>query len=667
MANDKDMYNRNTRTPYEDISKKNPKNQESALYNALTRLFSGPLANYKEQSQIRYKRRDLDRFKFTSASGQSFKKKSYNPFEAIQSNIMANQSRAERYSDFDQMEFMPEIASAMDIYADEMTTSNQFRPLISINCRNEEIKSLLTTLYYKTLNLEQNLYSWCRTMCKFGDFFLYLDIDESLGVKNVLGLPSPEVERLEGEDESNPSYVQFQWNSAGMTFENWQIAHFRILGQDKYSPYGTSILEPARRIWRQLQLLEDAMMAYRIVRAPDRRVFKVDVGNISPQEVEQYMQKIITQMKRNQIVDPNTGRVDLRYNPMSIDEDYFIPVRGQTGTTIETLAGGNFVGDIDDVKYLRDKLFSALKIPQAYLARGEGAAEDKTMLAQKDIRFARTIQRLQRIIVEELRKIGMIHLYTLGYRNDDLLSFDIKLHNPSKLAELQELEHFDKQLTIAKSATEAGFSKTWIFENVFKMEETPFLKIQRELFYDAQFKKAIEAQGAGEAPAGSGGGGLGGGLGETPSSTTGGETTPTTPSPTGEGGAEPPKATGDSGKESPLLAAPARREDGSIFTIHKPHLTPGSKGKFYTPVASDGRGDGQRARHYKGLWGNESVQSSNRNIYKGIDSLARGIANEEINHFENDEKMLLEVENKLKSLDESLKKKKLIGENKNET
>ncbi len=252
MANDKDMYNRNTRTPYEDISKKNPKNQESALYNALTRLFSGPLANYKEQSQIRYKRRDLDRFKFTSASGQSFKKKSYNPFEAIQSNIMANQSRAERYSDFDQMEFMPEIASAMDIYADEMTTSNQFRPLISINCRNEEIKSLLTTLYYKTLNLEQNLYSWCRTMCKFGDFFLYLDIDESLGVKNVLGLPSPEVERLEGEDESNPSYVQFQWNSAGMTFENWQIAHFRILGQDKYSPYGTSILEPARRIWRQL-------------------------------------------------------------------------------------------------------------------------------------------------------------------------------------------------------------------------------------------------------------------------------------------------------------------------------------------------------------------------------------------------------------------------------
>ncbi len=370
-------YTRNTVTKaQEDISKRNNRNKESPLYTALTRLFSGPLATYREQSQIRYKRRDLDRFKFTSASGQSFKKKSYNPFEAIQTNIMANQSRAERYSDFDQMEFMPEIASAIDIYADEMTTSNQFSPLVTVDCKNEEIKQILNTLLYKTLNVEYNLFSWTRTMCKFGDFFLYLDIDEHLGVKSVLGLPSPEIERLEGEDESNPNYVQFQWNSAGITFENWQIAHFRILGQDKYSPYGTSILEPVRRIWRQLQLLEDAMMAYRIVRAPDRRVFYIDVGNVSPQEVEQYMQKVITGMKRNQIVDPNTGRVDLRYNPMSIDEDYYIPVRGQNLTKIDTLQGGSFVGDIDDVKYLRDKLFSALKIPQSYLARDENASED---------------------------------------------------------------------------------------------------------------------------------------------------------------------------------------------------------------------------------------------------------------------------------------------------
>jgi hypothetical protein len=235
--------------------------------------------------------------------------------------------RGIRYTDFDQMEYTPEIASALDIYADEMTTSSDLQPLIKINCPNEEIKTILDALYHNVMNIEHNMFGWSRTMCKYGDYFLYVDIDENDGVKNIIGLPTRDIERLEGEDETNPNYVQFQWNSAGLTLENWQIAHFRILGNDKYAPYGTSVLEPARRIWRQLTLLEDAMMAYRIVRSPERRVFKIDVGNIPPEEVEQYMQKVVTQMKRNQVVDSESGRVDLRYNPLSIDEDYFIPVR----------------------------------------------------------------------------------------------------------------------------------------------------------------------------------------------------------------------------------------------------------------------------------------------------------------------------------------------------
>ena len=218
------------------------------------------------------------------------------------------------------------------------------------------------------------------------------------------------------------------------------MGHFRILGNDKYAPYGTSILEAARRIWRQLTLLEDAMMAYRIVRSAERRVFYVDVGNVAPNDVEQFMQKAMTALKRNQVVDEKTGRVDLRYNPLSIEEDYFIPVRGQQSTKIESLAGGQYTGDIDDVKYLRDKLFSAIKVPQSYLARGEGGEEDKTTLAQKDIRFARTIQRLQRSVISELEKIGIIHLFVLGYRNEDLIKFKLRLNNPSKIAELQELE-----------------------------------------------------------------------------------------------------------------------------------------------------------------------------------------------------------------------------------
>ncbi len=249
------------------------------------------------------------------------------------------------------------------------------------------------------------------------------------------------------------------------------------------------------------------MMAYRIVRAPERRVFKIDVGGIPPQEVEQYMQKVMTQMKRHQVVDPKTGKVDLRYNPLSIEEDYYIPIRGgSTSTDIVNLAGGQFTGQIDDVKYLRDKLFSALKIPQSYLTMGEGATEDKATLAQKDIRFARTIQRLQRVVLAELEKIGIIHLYTLGYRDDDLLSFKLKLNNPSKIAELQEIEHWKARFDIAAAATEGYFSKRWISEHLLGMSEDEFLRNQREMFFDKKYAAKLEAAAAGgEGAEGTGG------------------------------------------------------------------------------------------------------------------------------------------------------------------
>ena len=169
---------------------------------------------------------------------------------------MDTQSRLTRYSDFDQMEYTPELASALDIFADEMTTFNVYNKMLKIQCPDEEIKQILETLFYKVLNLEFNLFGWSRTMCKYGDFYLYLDLDAEMGIKNVIGLPSREIERLEGEDKNNPNYIQFQWNSAGVTFENWQVAHFRILGNDKFAPYGTSVLDSSRRIWRQLTLLE---------------------------------------------------------------------------------------------------------------------------------------------------------------------------------------------------------------------------------------------------------------------------------------------------------------------------------------------------------------------------------------------------------------------------
>ena len=330
-------------------NKKSPYNPQSDLFRALTRLFSGPITQRRTQTGRQLKRRDLDMYakRFRSASGQQFKKWEYNPINNLTLNMVSNRNRAERYVDFDEMEYVPEIASSLDIYADEMTTHTDIRPMMRIKCANEEIKHILQNLYHNVLNIEHNLFGWARTMCKYGDFFLYLDIDEQMGIRAAIGLPPREIERLEGEDETNPNYVQYQWNSAALTLENWQVAHFRVLGNDKHAPYGTSVLEPARRIYRQLILLEDAMMAYRIVRAPERRVFKIDVGGIPPQEVEQYMQKVMTQMKRHQVVDPKTGRVDLRYNPMSIEEDYYIPIRGGTSNTdISSLPGANLTAGL---------------------------------------------------------------------------------------------------------------------------------------------------------------------------------------------------------------------------------------------------------------------------------------------------------------------------------
>jgi hypothetical protein len=645
---------------------RNPRNPQSQLFRALTKILSGPLITRRTQSGRRLRRYQLDKHasQFKSASGQAFKTaRSRNAYN-LQLAIMNNHNRAERYVDFEQMEFVPEIASALDIYADEMTTHSALQPMLNIKSPNEEIKAILDSLYHNIMNVEHNLFGWCRSTCKYGDFFLYLDIDENYGVKSAIGLPSNEVERLEGEDETNPNYFQFQWNSGGMTFENWQIAHFRILGNDKYAPYGTSILEPARRIFRQLTLLEDAMMAYRIVRSPERRVIKVDVGQIPPNEVEQYMQKVISSMKRNTITDEATGRVDLRYNPLSVEEDYYIPVRGGSATEITSLPGGTFTGDIDDVKYLRDKLFSALKIPASYLTNAEGADEDKTTLAQKDIRFARTIQRLQRTIVSELEKIGIIHLYTLGLRGDDLLSFELELNNPSKIAELQELEHWEKKFNVASGATEGFFSRRWVAEHLFSMSHEEFLRNQRELFYDRKFdaKLAATAEMVQEEFAGSmdpGGLGdmddMGSDLGdELDGDMEDFEGLDDIPSP------DEPIPDDDVLLSSPEdEPPPGRREDG--------YVTAGARGKKYYPVKNDKRAHGAMKRHRSAHAGTNV--SDRRKIWPGVgglESLAKGMfeANETNYNdaFLNEEKKvrasMKDVVDLIRSLEKSLESKK---------
>jgi len=501
------------------------------------------------------------------------------------------------------MEFDPILNSALDIYGDEITTSSDLQPLLKIACPNQEIQTELDILYNTILNIDFNLFGWARALCKYGDLFIYLDIDEKIGIKNVIPLPVAEMERLEGEDKMNPNYTQFHWNAGGLTFENWQVAHFRILGNDKYQPNGTSILDPARRIFRQIMLLEDAMMAYRIVRSPERRVFYIDVGSIPPQEVEQYMQKMITSMKRNQVVDPDTGKVDLRFNPASIQEDFFLPIRGNTQTRIETLPGGQFSGDMDDIKYLKDKLFSAIKIPQEYLFRGEGADSDKTSLSAKDLRFARTIQRIQRSIISELEKIGIIHLFTLGYRKSDLVSFKLSLNNPSKIAELQELEAWRTKFDVASAATEGFFSRRWIGKKLFGLSDEEMVRNQKEMYFDRYFDAQLDEIVEGPSVGGAGG------SGESPLDDL-------------DGGGD--ESAGGSEEESTLLASPDTSDSSSPEPGKRdePYLTQGAKGKLYYPVLSDKRDMGARKRSYRSKYNDESGRNTARNIHKGYSGLA---------------------------------------------
>ena len=461
----------------------------------------------------------------------------------------------------------------------------------------------------------------------------------------------------------DPNCVQYQWNTGGLTFENWQVAHFRVLGNDKYVPYGTSVLDPARRIWRQLTLLEDAVIAYRIVRAPGRKKFNIDVGGIPPEEVEQYMQKIITMMKRHQVVDENSGRVDLRYNPLSIEEDYYIPTRnGQASVDISSVPSDTWSNDMEDVKYLQDKLFAAIKIPKSYLIAG-GEANTQGTLAQKDIRFARTIQRLQRAVVAELDKIATIHLYTLGYRGNDLINFDVRLHNPSRISTMQELDALKQKLEIASTARTDVYSNRWIAKNILGLSDQELIRNTREKFYDKQIETALAKvateQGEGlasEALTGAGFGGPGdtgldlGDLGG--DAEVGGEDAAPTPDVEAPAPETPePAAAAPEAEEDVLLATPeggAKRSDdkpAAIYTEYEDgsYTTSKSKGKRYKKERVDDR---QRAGR-KESWGATKPRKQ-RDIFKAM-SIGTFVKENKSNYSE-------EFENKMSSLNEEMER-----------
>ena len=411
-------------------------------------------------------------------------------------------ARIELFRDYDTMDMDPIISSALDIYADECVTKNELGDILTVHSEDQNIKEILNNLFYDILNIEFNMWSWTRNLVKYGDFYLKLYISPEYGVYFVEPMSSYNVTRVENSDLNNKNYTKFQVNlpEGGKIeeLENYQIAHFRLLSDSNFLPYGKSIIEGGRRVWKQLSLMEDAMLIHRVMRAPEKRVFKVDVGNIPPQEVDQYMQKLMDKMKKVPYIDEKTGDYNLRFNLQNMVEDFYLPVRGSdSGTSIEPLSGMEFTG-IDDIQYLRNKMLAALKIPKAFLGYEEDLS-GKATLASEDVRFAKTVNRVQRILVSELTKIAIIHLYAQGYKDSSLVNFSLELTNPSVIFEKEKVAIWSDKVAVAKDMVENKlFSRRWIYNNVFKISEDDIEVQKNDIVDDAKQNyrfKQIEEEG----------------------------------------------------------------------------------------------------------------------------------------------------------------------------
>ena len=430
--------------------------------------------------------------------------------------------RVQLYSDYEAMDTDAIIASALDIIADECTLKDENGEVLSIKSPDEDIQKILYNLFYDVLNIEFNLWMWIRQMCKYGDFFLKLDIAEKYGVYNVIPYTAYNIVRQEGLNKDNPNEVKFQFDPDGLTgygayggyyggaaggpnpsgktitFDNYEIAHFRLLADVNYLPYGRSYIEPGRKLFKQYTLMEDAMLVHRIVRAPEKRVYYINVGSIPPNEVDAFMEKTVSKMKRTPYVDQTTGDYNLKYNMQNMMEDFFIPVRNNdSATKIDTTKGLDYDG-IQDVEYLRDKLFAALKVPKAFLGYDENV-EGKATLAAEDIRFARTIDRIQRMVLSELYKIATIHLYTQGYTDEQLANFELSLTTPSIIYDQERIALMKEKVDLAASIMENKLLPTdWIYNNIFRFSEneyTEYRDLTREDAKRAFRLNQIEAEG----------------------------------------------------------------------------------------------------------------------------------------------------------------------------
>jgi hypothetical protein len=419
------------------------------------------------------------------------------------------------YRDADLMDAFPEIGAALDIVSEESSIVNDKGMIVNVYSKSDRIKSILEDLFVNRLNIQLTGQMIIRAMCKYGNQFMLLDIDHKNGVKGWKQLPVFNIERIENgiqnpygagasiavngitKDDADLS-TQFIWlddNNSQIPFRDWQIAHFRLLTNSLYLPYGVSYLNAARRHWRMLSLMEDMMLIYRLERSFERRVYKIFVGAIDDADVQGYVERIANEFKRTPIIDPVTGQVDLRKNILSIDQDIFIPVRDESAPTpIDTLAAGQNMTALDDIKFVQNKVMTALRIPKSFLNFEEGVGDGKN-LALMDIRFTRTVNRIQQAFLMELTKVASIHLFLLGF-NDELTNFTLSMNNPSTQAEQLEIENMQKKIDAVRDAvSDPGnglpvMSQTRALKQIMKWSE----KEIKENLEEIRLEKGIAAE-----------------------------------------------------------------------------------------------------------------------------------------------------------------------------
>ena len=483
---------------------------DTSLFSRLQRLFSSDVIIRNVGGQ-RLKVMDTGRIqKYGNLATNSLYDRFTRLHKPVGSSLQYNPTlnyqsmRLQLYSDYEAMDTDPIIAAALDIISDESTTRNEYGDVLNINSSDENVRKVLNNLFYDVLNIEFNLATWVRNMCKYGDFYLKLEVSEKFGVYNVIPVSVYEVVREEGTDPENPSYTRFTLDPNGLasgatntirrdqfSLENYEVAHFRLLTDSNYLPYGRAYLEPSRKVFKQLMLMEDAMLIHRIMRAPEKRVFYINIGNTDPEKVEQFMADTANKMRKTPYIDQSTGDYNLKFNIQNMTEDFFIPVRGgDSATRIDTTKGLDYDGT-QDIEYLKAKMIAALKIPKPYLGYEE-AVEGKATLAGMDIRFARTVERIQRIVESELTKIALVHLYSQGFTDEQLVDFKLDLTVPSIIYEQEKIELYTAKTAVAQNMIDQKlFSKDWVYSNIYGLSPDQYEDEKEAMADDAMHKFRI--------------------------------------------------------------------------------------------------------------------------------------------------------------------------------